>query len=76
LTALTDTFQSEKHSIDKARDDITKGYDAAVKLIKEAFCDAKKVGYKMPLSKSSDSYKLSKNLGFGMLSGLNKVIID
>lgn len=76
LTALTETFQSQKQSIDKARDDITKGYDAAIKLIKQAFSDAKKIGYKMPLSRSSDSYKLNKHLGFGMLSGLNNIIID
>lgn len=30
----------------------------------------------MSLSKSSDSYKLNKHLGFGVLSGLNNVIID
>ncbi len=30
----------------------------------------------MPLSKSSDSYKLNKHLGFNVLSGLNNVIID
>ncbi len=47
-----------------------------MKLIKEAFCDAKKIGYKMPMSKSSDTYKLNKHLGYGMLSGLNNVIID
>ncbi len=63
-------------AIDKAKEDITKGYNAAVKLIKEAFCDAKKIGYKMPMSKSSDTYKLNKHLGYGMLSGLNNVIID
>ncbi len=76
LASLTQNFQSEKHSIDKAKEDITKGYNAAVKLIKEAFCDAKKIGYKMPMSKSSDTYKLNKHLGYGMLSGLNNVIID
>jgi hypothetical protein len=76
LKELTDAFQLEKHSIDKAREDISKGYNAAVKLIREAFCDAKKIGYKLPLSKSSDSYKLSKHLGFGVLTGLNHVIID
>ena len=63
-------------SIDKAREDIAKGYSAAVKLIREAFCDARKIGYKLPLSKSSDSYKLNKHLGFGVLAGLNYVIID
>jgi hypothetical protein len=76
LKELTDAFQLEKHSIDKAREDISKGYNAAVKLIREAFCDAKKIGYKLPLSKSSDSYKLNKHLGFGVLTGLNHVIID
>lgn len=30
----------------------------------------------MPLSRSSDSYKLNKHLGFNVLSGLNNVIID
>lgn len=45
-------------------------------MIREAFCDAKKIGYKLPLSKSSDSYKLNKHLGFGVLTGLNNVIID
>lgn len=63
-------------SIDKAREDIAKGYNAAVKLIREAFSDAKKIGYKLPMSRSSDSYKLQKHLGFGVLSGLNNVIID
>lgn len=63
-------------SIDKAREDISKGYNATVKLIKEAFLDAKKIGYKLPLSKSSDSYKLNKHLGFGVLKNLNTIIID
>ena len=45
-------YTLEKESIDKAKLDIAKGYEAAMKLTKEAMHEAKKMGYHLPMSRS------------------------
>ena len=71
---MTTNFHKEKSSIDKARDDINNGYNAAIKLIRDSLREGTKVGYKLPLSRSTDSYKSNKLLSsFG---GYDSIIID
>ena len=49
---------------------------AAAKLVRQAFIDAKSCGYKLPLSKSSDSYKGKKFLGYSVIDISPSLIID
>lgn len=53
--------------IDKAKDDITKGYQAANELVKEYFYDVRRMGIKLAVSRSQDNlkYKVSPQLIHG-----------
>ena len=51
-------------AIDRAKEDITKGYQAANELVKEYFYDVRRMGIKLAVSRSQDNlkYKLSPPL--------------
>lgn len=63
---MTKKFMEEKHAIDKAKEDIIKGYQAANNLVKEYFFDVRRMGIKLAVSKSQDNlkYKFSQPLHF------------
>jgi hypothetical protein len=71
---MTDGFRREKEAIDRARRDIANGYHAALKLIRESLVDGRKIGYTLPVSRSTDSYKTNKLLT--RLGGYDSIIID
>ena len=52
LEGITSKYVEERTNIQKTREDITRGHRAALRLTKEAFNDAKKLGYKLPISRS------------------------
>lgn len=56
--------------MEKTKNDITRGYQAAMALTKEAVKDAKKLGYRLPISRSSDGLKCKSPLLF------NDIVID
>ena len=66
LSNLTNKFLTEKLSIDKAKQDILKGYQTANDLVKEYFYDVRRMGIKLALSRSQDNlkYKLCQPLYF------------
>ena len=43
--------------MEKTKEDISKGYQAAMKLTKEAVKDAKQLGYRIPISRSLEGIK-------------------
>ena len=49
---ITTKFSKEKECVEKTKEDITKGYQAAMKLTKEAVKDAKQLGFRIPVSRS------------------------
>lgn len=63
-------YSSEKTCIEKTKEDISKGYQAALKLTKEAFHDAKRLGYNLPISRSMEGIRFKSPLLIG------DVIID
>lgn len=67
---ITAKFAAEKSAIDKAREDIAKGYQAAMKLTKEAMKDAKKLGFNLPVSRSMEGIRFKSHLV------LDDIIID
>ena len=65
LTSLK-TYDNAYHN-----EDIEKGYKAAMNLVKQSFYDAKRLGFKLSMSRSQDNlkYKNPKAL-------INEIIVD
>lgn len=70
IANITSKYATEKGTIEKAKEDISKGYQAAMKLTKEAMKDAKKLGFNLPVSRSMEGIRFKNPIV------LNDIIID
>jgi hypothetical protein len=57
-------FAEEKEGIDKAKEDIAKGYQAANDLVKDYFFDVRRMGIKLAVSRSQDNLRYKFTSGF------------
>jgi hypothetical protein len=70
IANITSKYSVEKGFVEKAKEDISKGYQAAMKLTKEAMKDAKKLGFSLPVSRSMEGIRFKSPLL------LDDIIID
>lgn len=70
LKEIKAKYAAEKVDLEKAKEDISKGFRAAMKLTSETYSDAVKLGYSLPLSRSMEGLRYKKSLI------LNDIVID